>query len=132
MEEERLTHQEHVTRLFNQLRRIDPGTDFGHEYAYYEVRGTMDVVNHVGNDQDPTAKFEVIFTAAGMLEETWTGYFKVDIHPDYVFEVVYSRKDESSTLSYFKVVPRRGVRNNSLRRKTTRFTDEISQIRSGY
>jgi hypothetical protein len=124
--------QQHVTALFHTLRDIDPRAGFEQEYTYYEVRATMDVVNHVGNDENPSLEFEVIFTGAGMLQETWTGYFKVDVHPEYIFEVVYSRKTESSSLSYYKVVPRRTIRSSSLRRRTTRFADEISQTRSGY
>ena len=124
------TYQQHVTRLFNTLRRINPGNGFEEEYTYYEVRATLDIVNHVGNEQTPTKEFEVVFTAAGMLETSWTGYFKVDIHPEFVFEVTYNRKDESSELSSYKVIPNRKHRS-SIRRRA-RFDEEISQIRGGY
>jgi hypothetical protein len=120
-----LNFQEHITRLFHTLRQINPAKDFESEYAYYEVRAEMDIVNHVGINENPNKVFEVIFTGAGMLETSWTGYFKVDIHPEFIFEVAYSRVDETSNLSYYKVVPRRSVKSSSIRRRHSNFDDEI-------
>lgn len=122
---------EHIRQLFNRLHGVDPRLGIEHEGEYYEIRAELDVVQYVGNEQNLESVFDVVFVGAGMTEENWTGFFKVDIHPDFLFEVTYVRKDHTSSLSYYRIVPQRSFRTRS-RRKAARFDEEISLMRGNY
>jgi hypothetical protein len=125
------TFAEHERQYFNRLRGINPA-DPANETDYFETRALMDVVYHVANKRDPDDRFEVFLVAAGITDQYWSGFFKVDTMPGLVFEVSYDRRNETSTFETFKTCPTNKAIRTATSRRRAQVDEEIQLIKRSW